>query len=134
MRDYQQIIRDYFADPLAKPLRPKELAQELGLGKNDFKRFKDAIEELVADGKLLMGGNKLVRAAAPADTIAGTVKRTGKGTGYFRPHDLTQLEPDESLYISPEDLKDAFTGDEVLVQLLKRRERGQRCGRVMEIV
>jgi len=134
MRDYQAIIRDYFADPLAKPLRPKELAHELDLGKNDFKRFKDAIEELIADGKLLMGKNKLVRSAAPADTIAGTVKRTGKGTGYFRPHDLTQLEPDESLYISPEDLKDAFTGDEVLVQLLKRRERGQRCGRVMEII
>ena len=134
MRDYQALIRDYFADPLAKPLRPKELAQELDLHKNDFQRFKDAIEELVADGKLLVGKNKLVRSAAPADLIAGTVKRTGKGTGYFRPHDLTKLEPDESLYISPEDLKDAFTGDEVLVQLLKRHERGQRCGRVIEIV
>ena len=134
MHDYHALIRDYFADPLATPLRPKELAQQLDLHKNDFKRFKDAIEELVADGKLLMGKNKLVRSAAPVDTILGTIKRTGKGTGYFRPHDLTQLEPDESLYISPEDLKDAFTGDEVLVQLLKRRERGQRCGRVMEII
>ncbi len=134
MHDYHALIRNYFTDPLARPLRPKELAQELGLGKNDFKRFKDAIEELVADGKLLMGKNKLVRSAAPVDTIAGTVKRTGKGTGYFRPHDLTKLDPDESLYISPEDLKDAFTGDEVLVQLLKRRERGQRCGRVVEIL
>ena len=134
MRDYQQLLRDYFADPLAKPLRPKELAQELGLGKNDFKRFKDAVEGLVADGRLLLGKNKLVRSAAPVDSIAGTVKRTGKGIGYFRPHDLTQLEPGESLYIFPEDLQDAFTGDEVLVQLLKRRERSQRCGRVIEIL
>ncbi len=133
-RDYQQIIRDYFADPLAKPLRPKELAQELGLGKNDFKRFKDAVEAFVADGGLVMGKNKLVRSAAPVDSIAGTVKRTGKGNGYFRPHDLTQLEQGESLYIFPEDLQDAFTGDEVFVQLLKRRERGQRCGRVIEII
>ncbi len=134
MRDYQQLLRDYFADPLAKPLRPNELAQELGLGKNDFKRFKDAVEGLVADGRLLLGKNKLVRSAAPVDSIAGTVKRTGKGNGYFRPHDLTQLEPGESLYIFPEDLQDAFTGDEVLVQLLKRRERSQRCGRVIEIL
>ena len=134
MRDYQALIRDYFADPGAKPLRPKELAQELDLGKSDFKRFKDAIEELVADGKLLMGKNKLVRSAAPVSTIAGTIKRTGKGNGYFRPHDPTALETDESLYISPEDLKDAYTGDEVLVQVLRSRMRGQRCGRVVEIV
>ncbi len=134
MHDYKALLRDYFADPLSKPLRPKELAQELGLGKNDYKRFKDAIEGLVADGRLLMGSNKLVRSAAPADTIAGTIKRTGKGNGYFRPHDPTALEADESLYIFPEDLKDAYTGDEVLVQLLRTRNRGQRCGRVVEII
>ena len=134
MRDYQTLLRDYFADPLSRPLRPKELAQELGLGKNDYKRFKDAIEALIADGRLLMGGNKLVRSAAPADTIAGTIKRTGKGNGYFRPHDPASLEAGESLYIFPEDLKDAYSGDEVLVQLLRTRNRGQRCGRVVEIL
>ncbi len=134
MRDYQALLRDYFAAPLSKPLRPKELAQELGLGKNDYKRFKDAIEGLVADGRLLMGSNKLVRSAAPADTIAGTIKRTGKGNGYFRPHDPASLEADESLYVFPEDMKDAYTGDEVLVQLLRTRNRGQRCGRVVEIL
>ncbi len=134
MRDYQALLRDYFADPLSKPLRPKELAQELGLGKNDYKRFKDAIEGLVADGRLLMGSNKLVRSAAPADTIAGTIKRTGKGNGYFRAHDPVALDAGESLYIFPEDLKDAYTGDEVLVQLLRTRNRGQRCGRVVEII
>ena len=133
-KDYQSLLRDYFAEPLSKPLRPKELAQELGLGKNDYKRFKDAIEALVAEGRLLMGSNKLVRSAAPVDTIAGTVKRTGKGNGYFRSHDPAALEADESLYIFPEDLKDAYTGDEVLVQLLRTRNRGQRCGRVVEIL
>lgn len=139
MRDYQALIFDYFSDPLARPLRTKELAQVLGLGKNDFKRFKDAVEELISDGRLLMGKNKLVRPAAPAKTIAGTIKRTGKGNGYFQPSDPAAaselgLEPGESLYISPEDLKDAFTGDEVLVQLLRSHMKGQRCGRVIEVI
>ncbi len=134
MHDYQALLRDYFADPLSRPLRPKELAQELGLGKNDYKRFKDAIEALVADGRLLMGSNKLVRSAAPADTIAGTIKRTGKGNGFFRAYDPVALDAGESLYVFPEDLKDAYSGDEVLVQLLRTRSRGQRCGRVVEII
>lgn len=134
MRDFQSLIRVYFAAPLAKPLRSKDLAQALGIGKRDLKRFQNVVQELLTDGWLMLGKNKFIRAAPAADTIAGTIKRTGKGTGYFRPHDPTTLTPDESLYISPEDLKDAFSGDEVLVQLLMRRERGQRCGRVLEVI
>ncbi|MBM4075851.1 MAG: RNB domain-containing ribonuclease, partial [Planctomycetes bacterium] len=134
MRDHQALIHDYFGRPDSQPLRPKELAGELKVGKGEFNRFKAALEGLIAEGKLIVGKNKTVRPATISGLIQGTIKRTGKGNGFFRPNDTSALQPDESLYISPEDLKDAFTGDEVLVQLLRRRERGQRCGRVIEII
>ena len=134
MLNHLQLIRDYFARPGAIPIRPKELAHELGVGKKEFAEFKAAIEQLLADGSLSLGKNKQLRAKSAAGLIVGTIKRTSSGSGYFRPHDPALLEVDESLYVAPEDLKDAFTGDEVHVQLLKRRMRGKRCGRVVTVV
>jgi ribonuclease R len=134
MQDFTTRILSYFAQPDATPIRPKELAHEIGVGKKEFGAFKAAIEALLAEGRLSQGKNKQLRAKAAAGLLLGTIKRTNNGFGYFRPHDPTQLDPDESLYIGPEDLKDAFTGDEVHVQLLKRRMRGKRCGRVVEVL
>lgn len=134
MQDLPARILGYFARPGVKAIRPKELAHELGVGKRDFSKFKAAIARLLDDGKLQIGKNKLLRLKAEAGTLVGTIRRASKGNGYFRPNDPTLLEPDESLYIAPEDLKDAYTGDEVQVQLLRKRMRGKRCGRVLGIL
>ncbi len=134
MQDIASQIVAFFSQPGIKSIRPKELARELGLGKRDFPKFKAAIEQLLEAGRLTIGKNKLLRMKADASLLTGTIKRTSAGAGYFRPHDATQLDVDESLYVAPEDLKDAFTGDEVQVQLLKKRMRGKRCGRVLEVL
>lgn len=134
MQDLSARILRYFAQPGVKSIRPKELAHELGVGKRDFNKFKAALEHLLDDGKLLIGKNKLLRLKAEAGTLVGTIRRTSKGNGYFRPHDPSLLDPDESLYVAPEDLKDAYTGDEVQVQLLRKRMRGKRCARVLGIL
>ena len=134
MQDLVAQIVAFFSQPGIKSIRPKELAHELGIGKRDFTRFKGAIEEMLLAGQLTIGKNKLLRMKAVASVLTGTIKRTSSGAGYFRPTDATQLEVDESLYVAPEDLKDAFTGDEVQVQLLKKKMRGKRCGRVLEVL
>ncbi len=134
MQDIASKIVAFFSQPGIKSIRPKELAYELGLGKRDFPKFKTAIEQLLESGRLTIGKNKLLRMKADVSLLTGTIKRTSAGAGYFRPHDVTQLDVDESLYVAPEDLKDAFTGDEVQVQLLKKRMRGKRCGRVLEVL
>lgn len=134
MQDLIARILAFFAQPGIKSIRPKELAHELGLGKRDFNKFKGALEQLLESEQLSIGKNKLLRLKGAAGLMTGTIKRTSSGSGYFRPNDPTQLEIDESLYVAPEDLKDAFTGDQVQVQLLKRRMRGKRCGRVIEVL
>ena len=134
MQDLIARILAFFAQPGIKSIRPKELAHELGLGKRDFNKFKGALEQLLESEQLSIGKNKLLRLKGAAGLLTGTIKRTSSGSGYFRPNDPTQLEIDESLYVAPEDLKDAFTGDQVQVQLLKRRMRGKRCGRVLEVL
>jgi ribonuclease R len=134
MQDFSARIVAYLAQPGIKSIRPKELAYELEIGKQDFAKFKAALQQLLDDGKLSIGKNKLLRLKSQPGLLAGTIKRTNHGSGYFRPHDASQLEPDEVLYIAPEDLKDAYTDDEVQVQLLKKRIRDKRCARVIEIL
>lgn len=134
MQDISARILQYLSQPGIRSIRPKELAYELKIAKRDFNAFKGAIEQLLQAGRLSMGKSKQLRLKADASLMAGTVRRASRGNGYFRPHDPTLVEPDESIYIAPEDLKDAYSGDEVHVQLLRRRHRGLRCGRVVEIL
>ena len=134
MQDLAARILDYFEKSGIKSIRPKELAGELRIARNDFSKFKEAIEQLLEADKLAIGKSKQLRLKAQAAHLSGTIRRSTSGAGYFRPLDPTVLEPDESLYIAPEDLHDAFTGDEVQVQMLRRRMRGKRCGRVVEVV
>lgn len=134
MQDFAARIVAYLSQPGIKSIRPKELAYELEVAKHDFNKFKAAIEQLIEAGKLSVGKNKLLRLKVQLGLLTGTIKRTSHGSGYFRPHDPSLLEPDEALYIAPEDLQDAYTGDEVHVQLLKKRVRDKRCARVVEIL
>lgn len=134
MQEFAARILAYFTQSGVKSIRPKELAHELKVNKRDFTKFKAAIEQLLESEKLSIGKNKLLRLKVVAGLLTGTIKRTSHGSGYFRPHDPSQLEPDEALYVSPEDLKDAYTGDEVQVQLLKKRVRDKRCARIVQIL
>src|SRR6185436_8135084 len=109
MQDFTARILSYFNQPGVKSIRPKELAYELDIGKRDFTRFKAAIEQLLEADKLSLGKSKQLRLKEEPGSLVGTVRRTSKGSGYFRPNDPSQLEADESLYIAPEDLKDAYS-------------------------
>lgn len=134
MQDLSARIVEYLSQPGVRSIRPKELAHELRLAKRDFHQFKAAIEQLLESGMLIVGKSKQLRLRGDTSLYQGTIRRTTRGSGMFRPHDATQFEPDEAIYIAPEDLKDAFTGDEVRIQLLKRRMKGKRCGRVVEVL
>ena len=134
MQDLKSRILEYFSKPGVRSIRPRELAFELGITKSEYARFKAAIEVLLESGELTIGKSKQLRRQTSLGLLTGFVKRSTRGHGVFRPHDQAVLGPDESVYIAPEDLKDAYSGDEVRIQLLKRRLRGRRCGRIVEIL
>jgi len=133
MQDLTQKILKWFEQ--GKSIRARDLAHELGVRKKDYAQFKTAVTLLLEQGQLTLGKSKQLRLKTQEGLLTGFLRRTSHGSGRFRPHDATLLtEPDEWIYIAPEDLKDAYSGDEVQVQLLKRRRsRGQRCGRVVQV-
>ncbi|HUG90057.1 MAG TPA: VacB/RNase II family 3'-5' exoribonuclease [Planctomycetaceae bacterium] len=135
MNPLEDEILEYLAQPGQKPVDPRSLGKRLGLRKKQLPVFFDAVERLLAGGRIREGKKGRIRIAGAAELIAGIVKRVSSGAGYFIPHELMPGLPEGSVYIAGSDMHDAHTGDEVLVRMLKRRRSGgQRCGRIEEIL
>jgi len=143
MPDFTRLILKYFADPDARPRRPKDLQALLRVKQSQASPFQAAIEELVESGQLHRSTNGTVSKPRPRGEggLTGTIRRTSRGAGYFTPEVALEEAPaapvtvPEPIYIAPEDLGGALTGDEVRITLLReRRSGGQQCGRVVDIL
>ncbi len=135
-------ILDYLNRPAYKPLKEKSLSKKLAVTKKTQTQFRAALYRLLDSDRIREGSNGLLRVPAATGFVEGIIKRTSRGTGYCIPHGPAPTEPREGVapvvqdvYIVAKDMRDAHTGDEVLVRLLKRRRSGgQRCGRIEEVL
>jgi len=152
MSDFSSSILTWFASADAESVRPKELAKLLKVKQSQWSPFKAAIEQLVVAGKLKRLGGGRVGPQREEESLVGTVRRTTSGAGYFRSviapsaseedaESLPVIPPaptsrsDDAIYIFPEDLHGALSGDTVRLVISRRvRTGGQRCGRIVEIV
>jgi len=123
-----------------RPVKPRVIAEKLGVPKDRAAEVKKAVKRLVGRGELIYGANHLVKPAAPTDPqgncIVGVFQRAQKGFGFVRPSGPAPSRVKvQDIYIPAKRTRDAATGDVVLVQLLKHRGRqpGPR-GEIVEIV
>jgi ribonuclease R len=94
-RDLEQQILDFVARPGYKPVKPRVIAQRMGLSKDRVADAKKAVKRLVRRGQVLYGANHLVRPAEPGSSggkhqpqgnrVVGVFHRTQKGFGFVRP-------------------------------------------------
>lgn len=132
MTNYRNSILDYFSDPDAQPTRPKDLEKLLRVNKSTLNQFRVAVETLLTEGKLIQSANGTLKLKPQREELVGTIRRTASGAGYFRPVDAVPNA--EAIYVMPEDMRGALSGDTVTLQLLKRtRSGGQLTGRVVGI-
>ena len=118
-------ILDTLSRPDYKPVTAAVLARDLNVTKKRMQEFRDALEELIAAGKVRETADGLLRPQAAAGLVQGTIKKTAAGAGFLIPHKTAPgykpAPPDNpranDVFIAPHDLGDAQTGDEVLVQL-----------------
>src|SRR5262249_21571104 len=106
-----------------QPVKPKALARRIGVPAAQYADFRKALKDLVRQGRLELGKNHSVRAAAAPGTVAGTYRRTSTGVGFVKPH-LIEGQPAADVRIGEGDELDAATGDVVLVRLT-RKARGE---------
>ena len=140
--ELQQSILDLVGRPSYQPVKPRLIAQRLGVPKNEAKEVKQAIKQLVRQGRLAYGTNHLVRPADPTrattNRMIGVFQRTQKGFGFVRPTGdvAAAAAPDgqrQDIFIPAKRTGNAATGDTVLV-LLKKSRRPDRPGPVGEIL
>ncbi len=118
-----------------QPLKLKALARKLQVANAEYREFRDAVKELVGQGRLEYGKNRTVRTPDASGTVVGVFRGIRAGGGFVRPH-IKEGGPVADIYISRAAAGDAASGDEVLVKVTKKPNRAGRNpeGKVLEIV
>jgi ribonuclease R len=140
----QRILR-LLSQPGYRPLKPRALAEQMHLPREQWGEVKRAVKRLAERGQLVYGGGHLVYPASAGrshgNRLVGVFRRAAKGYGFVRPKSAgTNSSSEKSaaakdIYISARGASDAATGDVVLVELLRPRpgEPGPR-GRIVEVL
>ena len=112
-----------------RPLKPRELAQALGVRRTDYPDFRNLLQRLVADGKLYR--QREGRLAAPRDLNLriGRLEVTGGGHGFVVPDDGP---PD--VFVRDRDLGGGVEGDRVVARIERRPPNRNPRGRIIQIV
>lgn len=132
MKDLESRILAYVSKPGAPPLKPKALARKLNVPSPEYEHFKKVLRHLISDGRLEIGKNQTIRQAGPHGTVTGVFRKATGGYGFVRPHPV-EGKAGLDLFIPENGVKDAATGDQVLVRLKKKPARGSK-GPTGEIV
>jgi len=120
--------RDY------KPVKASEFAKRLGLQPDQMKTFKQAFEQLEADGMVVMGAKHLVSLPGPGAKVYGTFRGTSKGFGFVTP---AETNSHGDLFIPEKYTNNAMNGDMVIATAAKEGKRdGQDrySGKIIQIV
>ena len=119
------ILETRLLDLLAQPMRIDEIRRALPeTGKNEL---KDALDSLIADGKVMKNKKNRFAVSAHYGCVAGTYLATERAFGFVTP-DVAEGEPKpDDLFIPPNAGGGAWHGDRVLVKLTERKNgRGRR--------
>ena len=120
--------RDY------KPVKTSELAKSLGVKPDEFETFKNAFEQLKAEGLVIIGSKNLVSLPPLSGKVYGTFRATAKGFGFVTP---VESNSHGDLFIPADYTAAAMTGDTVTAKVIKETHRGKETrysGKIIEIL
>jgi ribonuclease R len=123
-----EILR-YVREEADRPLKPRELAQALGVRRTDYPDFRSLLQRLVAEGKLYR--QREGRLAVPRDLNLriGRLEVTGAGHGFVVPDDGP---PD--IFVRDRDLGGGVEGDRVVARIEHRPTNRNPRGRIIQIL
>ena len=130
MNKFEQQIFEYLTRPGYKPVKSDKLIEKLKLSKKIIAKHREALRSLIEQGKVYENQQGRLKLKRAPDTIVGIIKRTASGSGFLIPHESPPGDKTNDVFISRSDIRDAHTGDEVVVRLLQRRRGGGRASAV----
>jgi ribonuclease R len=134
---FQRRILDHLAHESYFPRRTPELADELGIPPAERAQFVAALHALEREGRIEVndqGRISLPSLASRGGMVVGVFRKTRRGFGFVEPLEAAR---ERKVFIPPEDVGEALTGDTVRIAIARdRRSPGGEgyVGRVLEIV
>ena len=121
-----------------RPVTQAILARSLDVKKKALRDFRDSLANLIEAGKLRQDKQGRLRPQGSSGLVSGVLRKISSGAAFVIPSERSKdlKDPKEAdIYVSARDVRDAQTGDDVLVRLTeKRRSTGQRCGVIEKVV
>ncbi len=137
----ERAVLKFLARPNYVPVKPKTIAKKLNVHVDSRIEVSKAIKRLAKRGLLRYGASHVVLPVDPNELrkrrIVGTFRRNPKGFGFVRPSHVSKGGKQvEDIYVSPDHVGDAATGDVVAVELLDlpRRDGLGPSGKIVDIV
>ncbi|MEI7700930.1 MAG: hypothetical protein WCK86_14120 [Planctomycetia bacterium] len=117
------------------PVTASALAGKMQLEQAVAEEFREAIEGLIAAGRIRQDKHGRMKLRGASGTVTGILRKISSGAAFVIPSERLPELKGADVYVTARDLGDAQTGDEVLVRILaRRRSNGQRCGIIDRIV
>ena len=101
-----------------KPQTLKALARRFEVAGEDYPEFRSVVKGLVKSGRLEIAKDKTLRKPGAQGQILGVFRRSAKGFGFVRPQGAADRS--EQIFIPANAGKDASSGDEVVVKVVKK--------------
>ena len=116
----------------------KQLIREMALRGDDRRQLDERLEALVKAGKLVETGRDRYTLAEHAATrhnlIAGRLTMHRDGYGFVIPNSGQRATLEGDVFIAPSAIGPAMHGDQVLVELGRKRDDGRAEGRILRVL
>ncbi len=121
MSDFADKILGFVNRTDYAPITLKAMSRRFEVADEEYPEFRSVVKSLIKEGKLALAKDKtLIKPSAElaAGAIIGVFRRSSKGFGFVRPH--KSREKTDQIFIPVNAGKDASSGDEVVVRIVKK--------------
>ncbi len=118
---YVDAILKYLADRDYQPLKPRQLARQMGVAEEDYGTFRQAVKQLRDAGRIVIGSKNALTLPDLKSKVVGFYRPNPRGFGFVAPE-----EPNAhgDLFIPPGKDGGAMAGDLVVAKVASRGKRG----------
>jgi len=118
---YVESILKFLAGREYQPLKPRQLARQMGVAQADYGTFREEVKRLRDAGRIVLGARNALMLPEMGSTVVGTYRANPRGFGFVVPETPNRHG---DLFIPPGAAGGAMTGDHVVARVRKRGKRG----------
>ena len=130
------ILKSHILQLLQKDATPRNLAhlaEELGVGGSLRRAFREAIESLSAEGRVVLGPRNVIGLPSLSSEVTGIFRANPRGYGFVSPQQLTG---EGDVFIPAKSTGRAMTGDRVVAQVTRGSKKApdRLTGKIVKVL